>query len=160
MSNFPEGFLWGAASGAFQSEGAYDEDGKGLTAADLRCMESSRKLKTAGTRTASDFYHKYKEDIALMKECGLKCFRFSISWARIYTDGTGTVNQKGLEFYDNVINELKRSGIEPIVTLYHFDLPQWMSEQYNVFFHERQFAIFWFMPGRVSNTLETGSNTG
>lgn len=142
MGIFPENFLWGAASSAFQTEGAYKEDGKGLTVADLRCMESKKRLNIADTSTASDFYHRYREDIALMKECGLKSFRLSISWARIYPDNTGVVNQAGLDFYDRVIDELKSSGIEPIVTLYHFDLPQWMVEEYNGFASRRAINDF------------------
>lgn len=142
MGTFPENFLWGAASSAFQSEGAYREDGKSLTVADLRCMKNSRNQKTADTSTAVDFYHHFREDIALMKKCGLKSFRFSISWARIYPDSTGSVNQKGLSFYDTLINELCRNGIEPIVTLYHFDLPQWMVEEYTGFASRKAIDAF------------------
>lgn len=133
MSGFPKDFLWGASTSAFQVEGAYAEDGKGLTVADLRCMESGKKKKIADIQIASDFYHRYKEDVELMKLCGLKSFRFSISWARLYPDCSGRLNKKGIDFYDKLIYTLLESGIEPIVTLYHFDLPQWMMEEYGGF---------------------------
>lgn len=126
---FPDNFLWGASSSAFQIEGAWDEDEKGLTVADFNSFKRSEKQ--ADTKVASDFYHHWKSDIALMKELGMKVYRFSISWARIIPDGDGEVNQKGLDFYRNVIEELVRQGIQPFVTLYHFDLPYALVEKYN-----------------------------
>lgn len=131
--SFPKDFLWGASISAFQAEGAMLEDGKGLSVADVRCKQMNQKLKIADTSVAADFYHHYKEDIQLMKECGLKSFRFSISWTRIYPKGNGEVNQKGIEFYKNLIDELIKADIVPIVTLFHFDLPQALIEQYNGF---------------------------
>jgi len=119
--NFPKDFLWGASSSAFQIEGGWDEDGKGETVADYNSFQRSQKQ--ADTKVASDFYHHYREDIELMKEMGIKVYRFSISWARIIPDGDGEINESGLDFYDNVINCLIEHGIEPFVTLYHFDLP-------------------------------------
>ncbi|MBP3870600.1 MAG: glycoside hydrolase family 1 protein [Faecalicoccus sp.] len=129
--SFPKDFLWGGASSAFQIEGAFQEDGKGITVADLRTQKARERLGIADTETTIDFYHRYKEDIQIMKECGLKAFRMSISWARIYPEGNGEINQKGIDFYNNVIDELVKNGIEPIVTLYHFDFPQALIEQYN-----------------------------
>lgn len=126
---FPDNFLWGASSSAFQIEGAWNEDEKGLTVADFNSFKRSEKQ--ADTKVASDFYHHWKSDIALMKELGMKVYRFSISWARIIPDGDGEVNQKGLDFYRNVIEELVRQGIQPFVTLYHFDLPYALVEKYN-----------------------------
>lgn len=142
MEIFSKKFLWGAAISAFQAEGAWQEDGKGSTAADLRCMENRRQSGIADTTVASDFYHRYREDIALMKACGLTSFRFSISWARLYPDNTGVLNQEGLNFYDKVVDELKANGIEPIVTLYHFDLPQWMIEEYRGFVSRKAIDAF------------------
>lgn len=133
--SFPKTFLWGASSSAFQIEGAYDEDGKGLSVADINSFKLSHKQ--ADTKVASDFYHHYKEDIALMKELGMKAYRFSLSWARIIPDGDGEVNEKGLRFYHNVIDELIRQGIEPLVTLYHFDLPYELVEKYNGWYDRR-----------------------
>lgn len=129
MEKFPRNFLWGASSSAFQIEGAWDEDGKGLTVADFNAFK--RSTKQADTKVASDFYHHWKEDIALMKELGLNLYRFSLSWARIIPDGDGEINQSGLDFYNKVIDELLAQGIQPFVTLYHFDLPYALVEKYN-----------------------------
>ena len=126
---FPENFLWGASSSAFQIEGAWDEDGKGMSVADFNSFQ--RSSVQADSRIASDFYHHWHEDIALMKKLGMKAYRFSLSWSRIIPDGDGEVNQKGLEFYEKVIDELIANGIEPLVTLYHFDLPFALAEKYN-----------------------------
>ena len=116
---FPKDFLWGASSSAFQIEGGWDEGGKGMTVADHNSFKRSHKQ--ADSKVASDFYHHWKEDIALMKELGMKIYRFSLSWARIIPDGDGEVNQQGIAFYNDVINCLLEHGIQPFVTLYHFD---------------------------------------
>ena len=129
MTNFPENFLWGASSSAFQIEGGWDEDGKGMTVADYNSFK--RSDKQADSKVASDFYHHWKEDIDLMKEMDMKAYRFSLSWARIIPDGDGEVNQKGIDFYNRVINYLLEQGIQPLVTLYHFDLPYALVEKYN-----------------------------
>ena len=129
VRKFPEHFLWGASSSAFQIEGAAAEDGKGRTVADVNAAK--RAHLQADTRVASDFYHRFQEDIELFARLGLKAYRFSLSWARIIPDGDGPVNEAGLEFYDQVIDRLKYHGIEPLVTLYHFDLPYRLVEQYN-----------------------------
>lgn len=130
MANrFPKDFLWGASSSAFQIEGGWDEGGKGLTVADVNSFK--RSDRQADTKVASDFYHHWREDIALMAELGLKVYRFSISWARIVPDGDGAVNPEGIAFYDRVIDELVGHGIQPFVTLYHCDLPYALVEKYN-----------------------------
>ncbi len=139
---FSKNFLWGASISAFQAEGAYREDGKGLTVADIRSFRAREKNKIADTSITSDFYHKYKEDISLMRECGLKSFRFSVSWARIYPEGRGEINQAGIDFYNRVINELTESGIEPIVTLFHFDYPQALIDKYGGFCSRESIADF------------------
>lgn len=128
---FPKDFLWGASTSAFQIEGAYDEDGKGLTSMDVRSFKTSDTI--ADTKIAMDHYHRYKEDVQLMKELGMTCYRMSISWARIIPDGNGEINQKGIDFYNNLINELVANGIAPIVTLYHFDFPMALIDQYGGF---------------------------
>ncbi|HEM5300940.1 TPA: glycoside hydrolase family 1 protein [Streptococcus suis] len=133
MANFPKDFYWGASSSAFQIEGAWDEDGKGKTVADFNSFK--RSDKQADTKVASDFYHHWKEDIALMKELGMKNYRFSLSWARIVPDGDGEINPKGIEYYNNIIDELIANGIQPFVTLYHFDLPYALVEKYNGWEH-------------------------
>lgn len=126
---FPDNFLWGASSSAFQIEGAYDEDNKGLSVADFNSFKKSHIQ--ADTKVAADFYHNFEEDIDLMKELGMKTYRFSIAWTRIIPDGDGEINQKGIDFYNNVINKLVENNIELFVTLYHFDLPFALVEKYN-----------------------------
>ncbi len=135
---FPDTFLWGGASAAFQVEGAWEEDGKGPTTCDL--IKGGKNLKDSIPKSfpktslyykGIDFYHRYKEDIALLKEMGVKAYRLSICWARIFPKGIETEpNETGLQFYDDVLDELIRSGIEPVVTINHFDLPLYLSEQY------------------------------
>ncbi|AAM23630.1 6-phospho-beta-glucosidase [Caldanaerobacter subterraneus subsp. tengcongensis MB4] len=121
---FPEGFWWGSATSAVQIEGAADEDGKGMNVWDYWYQkEPNRFFNGIGSQVTSDFYHRYKEDIKLMKELGHNSFRFSISWSRLIPGGTGKVNEKAVEFYNNVINELLENGIEPFATLFHFDMP-------------------------------------
>ena len=121
---FPQGFLWGASSAAAQIEGAYLEDGKGLSIWDAA---PAKKLKNGeNCRVACDHYHRYREDVAIMKELGLNSYRFSVSWPRIIPR-KGQVNPKGIEFYKNLVAELKAAGIEPLVTLFHWDLPLWVQ---------------------------------
>ncbi|OAT71236.1 glycoside hydrolase family 1 protein [Parageobacillus thermoglucosidasius] len=123
---FPENFLWGASTSAYQVEGAWNEDGKGPSVIDMR---DNYPEGTTDFKVASDHYHRYKEDIALFAEMGLKAYRFSIAWTRIYPNGTGERNEKGIEFYHHLINELIKYNIEPIVTMYHFDLPYALQKQ-------------------------------
>lgn len=119
LVSFPKDFLWGASTSAYQVEGAALEDGKGCSVQDVKEVIPG----TADFKVASDFYHHYKEDIEMMAEMGLKTFRFSIAWTRLLPNGTGEVNQKGIDFYNNVIDTCIANGIEPFVTMYHFDLP-------------------------------------
>ena len=131
--NFPKNFLWGASCSAFQCEGAYLDNGRTLSVADVRSAKASKELNIADTSVTVDFYHHYKEDIQLMKACGFTSFRMSISWSRLIPDGSGDYNQEAASFYASVFKELKNNGIEPIVTLYHFDLPQVLIDRYNGF---------------------------
>ena len=119
IKDFPGNFLWGASTSAYQVEGAYLEDGKGLSVQDVH--EPTKGI--TDFKIASDHYHHWKEDVKLMAELGLKAYRFSIAWTRILPDGETEINQAGIQFYDQLIDELLRYGIEPIVTMYHFDLP-------------------------------------
>lgn len=145
MSVFPEGFLWGGAVAANQVEGAYREGGKGLTTVDLLPIGSDRfsimqgNIETlepiAGayypSHEAIDFYHNYKEDIALFAEMGFKALRVSIAWARIFPKGDEEQpNEEGLQFYDNLFDELRKYDIEPVVTMAHFDVPVHLVEKY------------------------------
>ncbi|WP_248622428.1 glycoside hydrolase family 1 protein [Enterococcus cecorum] len=125
---FPKNFFWGASSAAWQVEGAVNEDGRTPAVIDLN---SQTKKPFADNSIASDHYHHYKEDVALMKEAGFTSYRFSIAWPRIYPDNSGVPNQKGIDFYNHLIDELKANGIEPIVTLYHYDMPVWVDKEYN-----------------------------
>lgn len=128
--SFPKDFLWGAASAAYQVEGAWDEDGKGISNWDTFVRIPGKTFKGTTGDVAVDHYHRYKEDVRLMAEMGLKAYRFSVAWTRIFPKGKGELNQSGLEFYDQLINELKEHQIEPILTLYHWDLPQALQEEY------------------------------
>lgn len=128
---FPGNFMWGAATSAYQCEGAAFEDGKKASQQDFINAEYSKKTGFADAVVASDHYHYYKEDIALFKEMGFSCYRFSIAWSRIFPDGIGTPNPKGVEFYHNLIDECIANGITPIVTLYHYDLPMALVEKYD-----------------------------
>ena len=123
---FSKDFLWGAATAAAQVEGAWDEDGKAPGIWDCLCEGHVKHGETP--HEADDFYHRWREDIRIMKEAGLNSFRFSVSWPRIITDGKGTVNEKGLAFYSDLTDGLLAAGIEPLVTLYHWDLPMWAHE--------------------------------
>lgn len=145
QSKFPEGFLWGGAIAANQAEGAYREGGKGLTTVDLLPTGKERFDIMLGnvdsfspkegvfypSHEAIDFYHHYKEDVALFAEMGFKALRISISWARIFPNGNdATPNEEGLKFYDNLFDELLEHGIEPVVTIAHFDVPIHLVEHY------------------------------
>lgn len=125
MVQFPSDFLWGVACAAYQCEGAWDADGKGPNIWDDFCHETDgRHIKNGDTGdVACDSYHRWREDIALMKAHNIRAYRFSISWARVIPDGDGEVNEAGLKYYDDLVSALAAEGIEPLVTLYHWDLP-------------------------------------
>lgn len=124
LKEFPENFLWGASTSAYQMEGAWNVDGKGMSVQDLHEPKGIADFKIA-----SDHYHRMKEDVKLMAEMGMKAYRFSIAWTRIIPDGDGEVNQKGIAFYNDLIDELLRYDITPIATMYHFDLPLALHEK-------------------------------
>jgi beta-glucosidase len=127
-ADFPNGFLWGAATSAYQIEGATDEDGRGASIWDTFCATPGRVHNGDSGAIACDSYHRYGQDIALMRELGLNAFRFSIAWPRIVPDGRGRVNEPGLDFYDRLVDELLAADIRPFVTLYHWDLPQALED--------------------------------
>lgn len=128
---FPKQFLWGASTSAYQVEGAAFSEGKKASQQDILTQKAHEKYGFATSEVASDHYHKFKEDIALMKEMGFTTYRFSLSWSRIFPDGVGDINPKGVQFYHDLLDELKKNDIEPIVTIYHYDLPWALVEKYN-----------------------------
>src|SRR5699024_4279141 len=122
---FPEHFLWGGSTSAYQVEGAWNEGGKGPSVQDVKQLPEG----TSDFKVAADHYHHYQEDVALMAEMGFKSYRFSIAWTRIVPDGDGAINEEGIQFYQNLIDELLKHQIEPVVTVYHFDLPAALEEK-------------------------------
>ena len=164
-NKFPKEFLWGGAVAACQIEGAYDVDGRGLSTSDLRAYDKNLDrtsiaqeggdtlagIKAALKDTTSyfpkrhgiDFYHTYKEDLALMKELGLKAFRTSISWSRIFPNGDELEpNEKGLQFYDRLIDEIIKNGMEPIITMSHYDIPIHLVIEYGGFANRKMIEFF------------------
>ena len=168
LKPFPKDFLWGASTSAYQVEGASLEDGKGPSCQDVKVVPEG----TSDLKVCADQYHRYKEDIALMAEMGFKTYRFSISWSRIIPEGTGAINPKGIEYYNNVINECLKYGIEPIVTLSHFEMPLYLAKKYGgwrnrklITFFER-YAItcfkryskkvkYWMTFNEINNLIDT-----
>ena len=124
ISKFPKDFLWGVATSAGQIEGAAFEDGRGASIWDTFARIPGKIRNGDLPEVACDHYHRYKEDVALMKSLGIRSYRFSFSWSRVIPDGAGVINEKGLDFYDRLIDELLKAGIVPNATLYHWDLPQ------------------------------------
>jgi beta-glucosidase len=123
VTKFPANFTWGAATAAYQVEGAAYEDGKGLSVWDMLCRQPDKVWQGHSGEVACDHYHRYREDVNLIKQLGLQAYRFSISWPRVIPTGQGAVNQKGLDFYDKLVDTLLEAGIEPWITLFHWDYP-------------------------------------
>jgi len=126
---FPQNFIWGTATAAYQVEGAVHEDGRGPSVWDTFSHTPGKTHAGDTGDVADDFYHRYKEDIQLMQRLGCKGFRFSVAWTRIFPDGTGTPNQKGIDFYKRLTDALHQAGIEPFCTLFHWDLPQALQDK-------------------------------
>jgi beta-glucosidase len=120
---FPENFTWGAAAASYQIEGAAYADGKGLSVWDMMCRQPGKVFEGHTGEVACDHYNRYREDVALMKQIDLQAYRLSVSWPRVLPDGTGAINEKGLDFYDRLVDELLQAGIQPWVTLFHWDYP-------------------------------------
>lgn len=157
---FQRDFLWGCASSAYQIEGGAREGGRGESIWDRFCREEGRVLNGDTGDMACDFFHRYKEDIALMKQMGIQAYRFSLSWPRILPEGTGQVNPEGIAFYNAVINELLANGIEPYITLYHWDYPQalqdrggWLNPESVRWFAEYASVVADAFSDRVSNFI-------
>ncbi|HZP57085.1 MAG TPA: GH1 family beta-glucosidase [Dehalococcoidia bacterium] len=128
-AKFPPGFVWGTATASYQVEGAWREDGKGESIWDRFAHTEGKILNGDTGDVACDQYHRYAEDVALMKELGFTGYRFSISWPRLFPKGRGEVNQRGLDYYQRLVDELLKAGIQPFPTLYHWDLPQALQDE-------------------------------
>lgn len=127
--NFPKDFIWGVAASAYQIEGAWNEDGRGESIWD-RYVHTPYHIQTGETGdNACDHYHRMPEDVAIIKQFGFPYYRFAISWSRVVPDGKGPANKKGLDFYDRLVDELLKAGIQPKTTLYHWDLPQALQDK-------------------------------
>jgi beta-glucosidase len=127
--DFPKDFVWGTATASYQIEGAWQEDGRGPSIWDTFSHTPGKVFNNDNGNVACDSYHRYEEDIALLKKLGVKAYRFSIAWPRIFPQGTGVVNERGLDYYRRVVDALIEAGIEPCVTLYHWDLPQALQDK-------------------------------
>jgi len=127
--SFPAGFLWGSATASYQVEGAVKEDGRAPSVWDTFAHTPGKTVNGATGDVADDHYHRYKDDVALMKALGVKTYRFSIAWPRVFPNGDGPPNPKGLDFYNRLVDELLASGIQPFATLYHWDLPQSLQDR-------------------------------
>jgi beta-glucosidase len=157
---FPKGFVWGAATASYQVEGAAREDGKGPSVWDMMCRRPGAIWNGQNGDVACDHYHRYREDVALMKSLALRGYRFSIAWSRVLPDGTGKVNAKGLAFYDRLVDELLAAGIEPFVTLYHWDMPLaayyrggWLNRESADWFAEYASAVARRLSDRVTHWM-------
>jgi beta-glucosidase len=153
---FPSGFFWGAATAAFQIEGAVAADGRGPSIWDTFAATPGKVLNGDTGDPACDHYHRYREDVALMAELGLDVYRFSVSWPRIQPTGSGRVEPRGLAFYDRLVDELLANGIRPMATLYHWDLPQalqdkggWVNRDTALRFAEYSSIVFSVLSDRV-----------
>jgi len=128
-ANFPKGFLWGSATAAYQVEGAVHEGGRGQSIWDTFSHTPGKTFNGDTGDVADDFYHLFPDDIKLMKDLGLRTFRFSVAWTRIFPNGTGQPNQQGIDFYNRLVDALLAAGIQPYCTLYHWDLPQALQDR-------------------------------
>lgn len=157
---FPNHFVWGAAAASYQIEGGATADGKGLSVWDMLCRQPGRIADGSTGNVACDHYHRYKEDVALMKEMSLKAYRLSISWPRVLPTGKGNINSTGLSFYDRLVDELLEAGIAPWVTLFHWDFPYdlycqggWLNRDSADWFADYTTIIVDRLSDRVSNWM-------
>ena len=168
-SPFPQNFLWGSATAAYQIEGAAHEDGRGLSVWDVFCTRQGKIAGGQSGAVACDHYHRWAEDVALMKDVGLQSYRFSLSWPRILPDGAGRLNEAGLAFYDRLVDALLAASIEPVVTLFHWDLPHalhcrggWLNRDIAGWFTDYADIVARRLGDRVTRwcTLNEASNVG
>ncbi len=158
-TGFPDGFLWGTATSAYQIEGAVDADGRGRSIWDIFAHTPGKIADGSNADRAADHYRRYKEDVGLIKALGAKAYRFSIAWPRVFPQGTGAPNPKGLDFYDRLLDELLSHGIEPYATLYHWDLPQPLQDRFGGWQSSetsRAFADYaGYVAGRLSDRVKS-----
>ena len=154
--SFKKDFAWGTATASYQIEGAYNADGKGLSIWDVFTHEPEKIFENHTGDAACEHYYRFKEDVRLMKELGTNAYRFSLSWPRLFPNGTGKINEKGLKFYSDLIDELISNGIEPYITLFHWDLPYelhkkggWLNENIVDWFAEYAGAVVEAFSDRV-----------
>ena len=173
---FPQDFVWGVAAAAHQIEGAAYEDGKGLSTWDVYCKDPENVWRGQNADVACDHYHRYREDVDLMKAIGLRGYRLSICWPRVLPEGTGPVNEKGLDFYDRLIDALLDAGVEPYITLFHWDFPQalfyrggwlnrhspeWFAEYVGVVVDRLSDRVSWWMThNEIQNVIGYGHGEG
>lgn len=158
-SPFPSGFVWGTATSAYQIEGAATEDGRGRSIWDAYAHTPGKIADGSTGDVASDSFHRYKDDVRLMKALGAGAYRFSIAWPRVFPDGTGTPNPKGLDFYDRLLDELAANGIEPFATLYHWDLPAPLQDRLGGWQSRDTSKAFADYAGYVAQRLSDRVNT-
>ena len=158
--SFPEGFVWGASSSAYQIEGAASTDGRAWSVWDRQCHRPGATERGDTGDVACDHYHRFREDVGLMRDIGLRAYRFSVAWPRVMPEGTGPVNGPGLDFYDALVDELAAANIEPYVTLYHWDLPLalfkrggWMNRDIAGWFADYAPAVVERLSDRVTNWI-------
>ncbi|MGA7506604.1 MAG: GH1 family beta-glucosidase [Candidatus Sulfotelmatobacter sp.] len=164
LLRFPDGFMWGCATASYQIEGAVSEDGRKPSVWDTFSHTPGKTFHGETGDVADDSYHLYKEDIALLKNLGVKCYRFSISWSRVFPEGTGQPNPKGLDYYSRVVDELLKNGIAPYITLFHWDLPQalpggWQSRDTSKAFADYAAYISRHVSDRVGHFFTTNEFT-
>ena len=150
---FPKGFLWGCATAAYQVEGAAEEDGRGPSIWDTFSHVPGNVHANETGDVADDDYHRYKEDVQLLKSLGAKVYRFSVSWPRVFPEGVGKPNDRGMAFYDRLVDELKANGIEPFCTLFHWDLPQVLQDRWGGWQSRDTSKAFADYAGYVANKL-------
>jgi beta-glucosidase len=157
---FRENFIWGAASSSYQIEGGVHEDGKGLSIWDVMCNRPDVISDGYSGNVSCDHYHRYKEDVAMMRQIGLKAYRFSISWPRILPEGVGRINPKGIAFYDRLVDELLENNILPFATLFHWDFPYelykkggWLSDDSSNWFADYARTVVDALSDRVKDWI-------
>ena len=164
--SFPANFIWGAASSSYQIEGAHDADGKGPSVWDVFCRKPGAIACGHKGEHACNHYTRWREDVAIMRDLGVKAYRFSISWPRVIPEGTGTINAAGLGFYDALVDGLLEAGIEPWITLFHWDYPHalycrggWLNRESPEWFAQYTQAVVDRLSDRVSRWITTVSYT-